>query len=127
MSLQDILIVDDSATSRMIIKRCFEIAGYPDATYHEAEDGLHALHVLAEKKVDLILSDLRMPKMDGRTFIRKLRISEKTKDIPVIVISSMGSEVTEADLRRCGAQGIIRKPISPAHVTEVMEEVDGLT
>ena len=127
MKFQDILIVDDSATSRMIIKRCFEIAGFPDASYHEAEDGLQALAVLGENKIDLILSDLKMPKMDGRTFIRKLRILEKTKHIPVVVISSMGGEVTESDLRQCGAQGIMRKPISPANVSEVMEEVHGLS
>ena len=127
MRFQDILIVDDSATSRMIIRRCFEIAGYPEATYHEAEDGLHALQVLNEKDIDLILSDLKMPKMDGRTFIRKLRVIEKTKHIPIVVISSMGGEVTETDLRRCGAQGIIRKPISPANVSKVMGEVDELS
>ena len=127
MKFQDILIVDDSATSRMIIKRCFEIAGYPDAAYYEAEDGLHALQVLNQRKIDLILSDLKMPKMDGRTFIRKLRVIEKTKHIPIVVISSMGGEITETDLRMCGAQGIIRKPISPANVAEVMGEVDELS
>ena len=73
MSYQRILIVDDSATSRMIVRRCFEIAGFKESAYLEAEDGLKAVSLLDKKKVDLILTDLKMPKMDGQIFIKKLK------------------------------------------------------
>lgn len=115
-----ILIVDDSATSRMIIRRCFEIAGYREAEYFEAEDGVMAISFLKTNKVDLVLSDVRMPKMDGGTFIRKLQTSDATKGVPVVVISSMSNELMEAELLRSGVLAVIRKPISPAKVVEAM-------
>ena len=71
MEYKKILIIDDSATSRMIIRRCFEIAEFHNSRYYEAEDGLRAVSFLQENIVDLILSDLKMPKMDGNTFIKK--------------------------------------------------------
>lgn len=122
MNFKEVLIVDDSATSRMIIKRCFDIAGYHDLTYHEAEDGLKAITFLEEHEVDLVLTDLKMPKMDGNTFLKKMRRKEKTKDIPVIVISSMGNDVLESQLLDSGVQAIIRKPLSPAKVIDVVGE-----
>ena len=125
MNYKRILIVDDSATSRMIIRRCFEIAGFPDARYHEAEDGLKALSFLQENRVDLILSDLKMPKMDGNTFIRKIKMSEGTRDIPVVVISSMGGDITERQLHEVGVRAIITKPISPEKVVVALGGVRG--
>lgn len=120
MKYKKILIVDDSATSRMIIKRCFEIAGFYDSEYYEAEDGLKAVSFLRRNKVDLILSDLKMPKMDGNTFIRKLNITETTKHIPIVVISSMGSDLTEEQLLNKGVKAIIRKPLSPEKVVNAL-------
>ena len=64
MDVKEILIVDDSATSRMIIKRCIDIAGFHDITYHEAEDGVKAMSFLDNNHVDLVLTDLKMPKME---------------------------------------------------------------
>ena len=120
MKFKEVLIVDDSATSRMIIKRCFDIAGFHDITYHEAEDGLKAITFLEHHDVDLVLTDLKMPKMDGNTFLKKMRTKEKAKDIPVIVISSMGNDVLESQLTKSGVKAIIRKPLSPAKVLDVL-------
>ena len=122
MKYQKILITDDSATSRMIIKRCIEMAGFFDIDYLEAEDGLQGLTILDTEKVDLIITDLKMPKMDGKTFIRKLKSSEDKKDIPVVVISSMDNLVLEERLKREGVMVVIGKPLSPAKVLKFMEE-----
>ncbi len=116
MNYKRILIVDDSATSRMIIRKCFQIAGFYESTYYEAEDGLKALSFLTDKRVDLVLSDLKMPRMNGRTFIRKLKRKETTKAIPVVVISSMGGDITEAQLLKEGVKAVIGKPISPGKI-----------
>jgi CheY-like chemotaxis protein len=116
------MIVDDSGTSRMIIKRCFQMAGYQDSTFIEAEDGLKAMSGLNRTEVDLVVTDLNMPKMDGNTFIKKLRLIDKTRDLPVLVISSMGSEQLEAELSRENVIGIIRKPMTPEKVVEVLGE-----
>ena len=124
MECKSILIVDDSATSRFIIRRCFEMAGFLSAQYYEAEDALQALSFLQENMVDLILSDLKMPKMDGKPFIKKLKMKDGTKEIPVVVISSMGNDVTESQLLEAGVKAIIRKPLSPEKVVEALG-VDG--
>lgn len=116
MGTYRVLIVDDSTTSRMITRRCLEISGYHGIEYSEADDGLKALAYLKENDVDLVVSDLKMPKMDGTTFIRKLKTSDKTKDLPVIVVSSMGNDVTEKQLEEEGVSGVIKKPISPEKV-----------
>jgi len=115
-----ILIVDDSSTSRMIIKRCLAIAGYSESIYLEANDGLEALEVLKNDSVNLIISDLNMPKMDGVTFIQKLRLKEEYQDLPILVISSIFNEVTSKILNQAGVQGIIKKPISPYKIQEVL-------
>ncbi len=122
MKYQKVLITDDSATSRMIIKRCIEMAGFFDIDYLEAEDGLQGLTILDEEKVDLIITDLKMPKMDGKTFIRKLKSNDDTKDIPVVVISSLDNSVLEERLKREGVLTVIGKPLSPAKVLDFMEE-----
>ncbi|TFG59264.1 MAG: response regulator [Spirochaetales bacterium] len=125
MNFKDVLIVDDSATSRMIIKRCFDIAGFHDLRYHEAEDGLKAISKLDERSVDLVVTDLKMPKMDGNTFLKKLRLREEGKAMPVIIISSMGNDVLESQFLEAGVMAIIRKPLSPSKLLEVLGEPNG--
>lgn len=122
MKLDKIMIVDDSATSRMIIKRCFQMAGYQDSTFIEAEDGLKALSNLNRSTVDLVVTDLNMPKMDGATFIKKLRLIDKTKQLPVLIVSSMGNERLELELEGKDVMGILRKPMTPEKVTNVLGE-----
>lgn len=113
-----ILIVDDSETSRMIIRKCFTMTGDEDSTFLEAEDGIAALSALAGVSVDLIVTDLNMPRMDGVTLLRKLRKGEKTKDLPVVVISSMGNDHLDQELHSLRVTAIIRKPLTPAKVRD---------
>ncbi|WP_028973626.1 response regulator [Spirochaeta cellobiosiphila] len=120
MSYNKILIVDDSSTSRMIIKRCLYIAGYSESTYIEAEDGLDALDRLVKEDIDLIVSDLNMPKMDGITFIQKVRLKEKYNKLPIIVISSIYNDETSDKLTSYNVTGIIKKPISPNKIQSIL-------
>jgi len=117
---RSILIVDDSETSRMIIRKCFTMTGDEESTFYEAEDGIHALSLLADRTVDLVVTDLNMPRMDGVTLVRKLRKGEKTKTLPVVVISSMGSDHLDQELRDLGVLAIIRKPLTPAKVRDAL-------
>jgi two-component system, chemotaxis family, chemotaxis protein CheY len=121
--MKNILIVDDSDTSRMIIKNCFIIAGYNKYNYHEARDALRAVDIINKEKIDLIITDLIMPKMDGKTFIKKIKIKSLTNNIPVIVISSMADNIIEKELIDIGATAIIKKPLSPEKVYEVMKGI----
>lgn len=125
MAYEKILIVDDSATSRMIIKRCFHIAGYESSEYIEAEDGLSALSMLKENKVDLIVSDLNMPRMDGTTFIRRLKMKEGENHTPVMIISSIGSDAVREELMGTNVLSVIRKPLSPAKILEALGSGEG--
>ena len=125
MELKNIMIVDDSRTSRLIIKRCFEIAGYHDTRYIEAEDGLDALTVLNDNPVDMIVSDLNMPKIDGISLVKKLKQNEKTAPIHILIISSMDNEILINELKSLGIFGFINKPISPAKILEVLGERNG--
>ncbi len=122
MAYNNILIVDDSATSRMIIMRCFQIAGYGDLNYTEAEDGLAAISILKEQKFDLIVSDIKMPKMDGTTLVKKIRLQDELKKIPVVIISSVGNDALEDELSQYSVRAIIKKPISPAKILSFMED-----
>ncbi len=98
------------------------MAGFFDIEYIEAEDGLQALTKLDTEKVDLIITDLKMPKMDGKTFIRKLKSSDDKKDIPIVVVSSLDNAILEERLKREGVMAVIGKPLSPAKVLEFLQE-----
>ena len=121
MEFHHILIVDDSSTSRMIIQKCFQIAGYSQASYCFADIGLEAFTSLENNRtVDLIVTDLNMPKMDGENFIKRLKTNPGNGSIPVLVISSVGDSAVENTLNGLGVLGIIKKPISPAKILEVL-------
>lgn len=124
MKYKRILVIDDSATSRMIIKRCFEIAGLRDSEYIEVEDGLKAIRYFEEGSVDLIVTDLKMPKMDGGTLIQKLRSTKDVASVPILVISSMGGDAVDKELLEIGAQAVIRKPVSPEKIMSALEVLE---
>ncbi|MFW5717577.1 MAG: response regulator [Spirochaetota bacterium] len=113
-----VLIVDDSSTSRMITRRCLEMASTDPMTFLEAPDGAEALSVLQNESVDLIITDINMPKMDGMTFVWKVKMNERLEDTPILVLSSMKNERMENVLLGLGVTNFIQKPISPAKVAE---------
>jgi len=116
--MKTILIVDDSGTARMMVRKCLEIVGHFDVTFLEAGNGKEALAQLKKKPVDLVATDLYMPVMDGETLLKWIKGSPKTHDIPVVVISSAGNPAKEAQVLNLGAFAVIRKPISPESVNE---------
>lgn len=114
--MANILIVDDSSTMRKIISRSLRQAGFDVGEILEAGDGIEGLNVLAGNKVDLILSDINMPNMDGLDFIKELRGSGcKT---PVVMITTEGGEDVIQEALARGASGSIRKPFTPEQLQE---------
>ena len=116
---KQVLIIDDSSTSRMIIQRCVEMSAPEFGSFALAENGMEALAMLREGvRYDLILTDINMPKMDGQTFIKLVKNNAETKSIPVIVISSIADGAFVEDLKRLGVTAVIKKPVSPAKILE---------
>ena len=82
----EILIVDDSSTSRIIIQRCVEMAGFAVGTVLFAENGLDAISLIKDNpRLDLIITDINMPKMDGQTLVRLVKSNPETAKIKLIV------------------------------------------
>lgn len=109
--MPNILIVDDSSTMRKIISRSLRQAGLAIDEIFEAGDGIEGLNVLSGKSVDLILSDINMPNMDGLEFIKSVRASGKT--MPIVMITTEGGEDIIKEALTNGASDSIKKPFTP--------------
>lgn len=120
--MKRIIIADDSTTARMFIKRCLQIIGLGDAEIIEAEHGKEALAAAKAQKVDLLLTDLNMPVMDGETLVKWVKASPKLCDLPVIVITSAGNPAKEAHLLALGAHRVLNKPVSPPVMMEALAD-----
>jgi two-component system chemotaxis response regulator CheY len=112
------LIVDDSSVMRKIVERSLRQAGLSLVQVLEASNGAEALAVVQGNKVDLILCDINMPVMDGLEFVKALAGVENAKGVPVVMITTEGSEGHVVQALSAGARGYIRKPFTPDQVKE---------
>ncbi|MFY9791455.1 MAG: response regulator [Candidatus Sulfotelmatobacter sp.] len=112
------LIVDDSSVMRKIVERSLRQAGIDLTEIFQAGNGAEALAILQESAVDLILCDINMPVMGGIEFIKQLPGVEHAKGVPVVMITTEGSESQVVEAISCGARGYIRKPFTPEQVKE---------
>ena len=112
------LIVDDSSVMRKIVERALRQAGLDPLVVHEAGSGTEGLEVLKAKPVDLILSDINMPSMDGLEFLRQIRAQNLAPGVPVVMITTESSEEHVKQAILAGAQGYIRKPFTAEQVKE---------
>ena len=112
------LIVDDSSVMRKIVERSLRQAGVELTTVLEAGNGSDALDIIRQKPVNLILSDINMPIMDGLQFVEKLQELPEAKGVPVVIITTEASESHVLKALSCGARGYIRKPFTAEEVKE---------
>jgi len=112
------LIVDDSSVMRKIVERSLRQAGLDPLVVHEAGSGSEGLDLLKTKPVDLILTDINMPVMDGLEFLRQLRAQSLAPGVPVVMITTESSEDHVRQAIQAGAQGYIRKPFTADQVKE---------
>ena len=104
-----VLVVDDSITVRRVTQRLLKREGYRVAL---ANDGLHALEVLAQEKPDVVLSDIEMPRMDGFDLVRNIRNDANLRDLPVIMITSRIAEKHREHAMELGVDHYLGKPYS---------------
>ena len=111
-----ILVVDDDADIVGWLKHLLSHSGY---RVTEAYDGMQALEALAAEKPDLILLDAKMPRMDGRTTLRRLRAEEEYRDIPVIVLSANAAtdDAERRQLVELGVKELMSKPVTVEQLT----------
>ena len=114
----DVMIVDDSAAIRKILQRVLVQADVMLGSVYEASDGQEALEKLKSARVNLILSDINMPNMDGLEFLGKLRADASWKDVPIIMITTEGSQNKVMQALQLGANGYVKKPFTADQIKE---------
>ena len=117
--MANILIVDDSGTMRKIIMRGIRQAGYKVDNFKEAGDGVQGMEQLEGGAVDLILSDVNMPNMNGLDFVKAVRGKYGNKT-PIVMITTEGSDDVVSEARVSGANGYLKKPFTPEKIQEVL-------
>lgn len=113
-----VLIVDDSSVMRKIVERALRQAGLDIAEVVEASNGAEALAEVQKGSLDLILSDINMPVMDGLEFLKGVAGVECAKGVPVVMITTEGSEARVVEALSAGARGYLRKPFTSEQVKE---------
>ncbi len=113
-----VLIVDDSSVMRKIVERALRQTGLQLARVYEASTGTEGLDVLAASPVDLVLTDINMPAMDGLEFLRQLRERNLAPRVPVVMITTESSEEHVKQAIVAGAQAYLRKPFTTEQVKE---------
>ena len=121
----NLLIVDDSVSIRQIIKRVISISGFITGDIYEAENGLAAIKVLAGKQVDLILSDIHMPEMDGITLLEKVKNNRALCHIPVVMVTTEARDQLVNKVMELGASGYITKPFHPEEIKQLLQKILG--
>jgi two-component system, sensor histidine kinase and response regulator len=114
-----VLVIDDEAGIRNVLRSTLEASGFEVVL---ADDGLRGIGVARRQRPDAIVLDLMMPVMDGHTVLDILRADEKTRYVPVVVLSALTQPAVK---ERCLAQGVasfIAKPFDPSDVTAALRD-----
>lgn len=117
-----ILIIDDSSSMRQMMAFTLGEAGYKVI---EAEDGEDGLAKLAESRVNMVITDMNMPKLNGIEFIISARSTPESKFIPIVVLSTESHSSKKEKAKKAGATGWIVKPFDPEKLLDVVKKVMG--
>jgi two-component system, chemotaxis family, chemotaxis protein CheY len=122
----NILLVDDSNAMRAVIKKIVTISGFQMDQCLEAGNGREAMDVLSHNWVDVIISDINMPEVNGLEMLDQLQKSDTLKEIPVIMITTEGSAERMQEAFKRGAKGFIKKPFLPEDIKKILYQVIGV-
>jgi two-component system, chemotaxis family, chemotaxis protein CheY len=115
-----ILIVDDSASVRQVVGIALRGAGYDVI---EGTDGKDALSKLDGRKVNLIISDVNMPNMDGITFVKEAKKLPNYKFTPIIMLTTESQETKKAEAQAAGAKAWVIKPFKPEQMLSAVSKL----
>jgi CheY-like chemotaxis protein len=115
--MRTVLIADDSKTSQMLVKTTLQ--RIPDLNFLTADNGAEALNVVQNSHVDLLVTDINMPEMDGIALVRAVREMHDQKALPILIITAKGEEAARDQGLALGANGYVLKPLSTRELTEL--------
>lgn len=122
----NVMIVDDSNAMRTVIKKIITISGFQMDQCLEAANGKEAMDVLSQRWVDVIISDINMPVLNGLEMLDQLQKSDTLKEIPVIMVTTEGSTDRMQEAYNRGAKGFIKKPFLPDDIRKILYQVIGV-
>jgi two-component system chemotaxis response regulator CheY len=115
------LVVDDSTSMRQMVGLSLKKAGFDVVECCDGQEALNALHKSGQ--MDVIITDLNMPVMDGITFIREARLLASTKFTPILMLTTESADERKAQAKAAGATGWIVKPFRPDILLSVIQKV----
>ena len=118
-----ILVADDSAIVRTMVKKAIAMAGLPIGQVHEAANGEEALAILRKNWIDVVFADINMPVMTGPELIRQMKGDAALASTPVVIVSSERSPARVEEMQKCGARAYVKKPFRPEQFRAVVEEL----
>jgi two-component system, chemotaxis family, chemotaxis protein CheY len=118
--MKTVLLVDDSPIVRTMLRMALEREGYDVL---DAEDGEAAIDVLDGRPLSVIVSDISMPRMDGISFLRYLRMHPRYKSTPVLLLSTDTRQETRQAARSSGASAYLTKPCSPSQLVDALSRL----
>lgn len=121
----NVLIVDDSVTMRALIRKILVISGFDIGEYFEGANGREALGILEHNWVDIILSDLHMPEMDGTAMVQALKKHQMWRNIPVVLITTEARPEVIQPFMNLGVQDYIQKPFRPETIRRKLTGILG--
>ncbi|MDY0219656.1 MAG: chemotaxis response regulator CheY [Desulfobacterium sp.] len=116
-----VLIVDDFATMRRILKNILKQIGFKNIL--EADDGTTALEVLERQSVDLIISDWNMPKMTGLELLKSVRASDKYKKTPFLMVTAEAQKQNVIEAVQAGVSNYVVKPFTAEAISEKLTKI----
>ena len=119
----NILIVDDSTTMRMVIRRVVSLTEVPVGNVYEARNGREALKVLESNTVHAVFTDINMPVMNGEELLREIAKRSDWDDILRIVVSTDGSKLRREEARNLKVSLYVEKPFRPEVVRDVLVQI----
>lgn len=122
----NVLIVDDSPAMRSFVRRVLDMSGLEIGRCLQAENGLAAIDVLRADWIDVVLTDINMPVMDGDRLVRTIKADEALSPIPVIVVSTDRTESRVQQMMDLGAKGYVTKPFMPETLRDAIETALGV-
>ena len=120
-----IMIVDDSDTIRAVIERTLSMTKLPVDSVIQAVNGRDALQKLNDTWVDIVFTDIHMPEMNGIELVDAMTQNAELSEIPIVIVSTEGSNARIEELRKKGIKGYLRKPFTPENIRDIIIETLG--